>query len=109
MSEFNKTYTLQLEDKSNADGLNFLRSKLVNFNRSRVGDENFQSLLILLRDDGNNSVGGLYGESYRQWLYIDLLWVEENVHLQGQGTRFISCGRTRSYQTRVQARLPRYI
>ena len=85
VSEFNKTYTLQLEDKSNADDLNFLRSKLVNFNRSRVDDENFQSLFIFLRDGGKNSVGGLYGVTYWQWLYVDLLWVEENVRLQGHG------------------------
>ena len=46
-------------------------------NQSKVGPRNPKPLTISLRDESGAIVGGLVGELKWEWLYVDLLWIDE--------------------------------
>jgi GNAT superfamily N-acetyltransferase len=57
---------------------------LVAFNRAEVGAANFQALSIVIRDpEANKTIGGLWGRTAFDWLFVELFFVPE--HLRGQG------------------------
>jgi GNAT superfamily N-acetyltransferase len=61
------------------------------YNDARTGrDEPARWLGLLLREPGSRRVtGGLWGVSYYDWLFIDLLVVPEALRGQGLGTRLL--------------------
>ena len=78
---------MTVEETPEAADVQFVRAQLTAFNRARAADDQFQPLVILVRDAGGQIVGGLVGGTYWGWLYVEVLWVEEG--LRGQG-----CGRS---------------
>jgi ribosomal protein S18 acetylase RimI-like enzyme len=46
-------------------------------NQSKVGPRNAKPLTLSLRDESGAIVGGLVGELKWEWLYVDLLWIDE--------------------------------
>ena len=60
------------------------------YNKQKGGPENFQHLCFALRDAKQQVVGGLIGEIYWGWLYINLLFVREELRGQGYGDKIMS-------------------
>lgn len=60
------------------------------YNAARVGDRNAMPLAISLRDDDGTIVGGLVGEMKWQWLYVDLIWIDEAYRGQGHGEALVA-------------------
>ncbi len=54
-------------------------------NASKVGPRNARPLAISLRDEAGEIVGGLLGELKWEWLYVDLLWIDERHRGAGLG------------------------
>lgn len=54
-------------------------------NVSKVGPRNTRPLTISLRDEAGEIVGGLVGELKWEWLYVDLLWIDERHRGTGLG------------------------
>lgn len=67
---------IPVEPKS--DEIEFVNQQILKFNSSRVGEGNYKLLVILLRDSDSHIVGGLLGETYWQWLHVDVLWIHES-------------------------------
>jgi GNAT superfamily N-acetyltransferase len=67
-----------------------LQQHLRAFNVSRAGDGGHLPLLISLLDDGPSLAGGLFGKIAYQWLFVDLLWVAEEVRGLGQGSKLLA-------------------
>jgi GNAT superfamily N-acetyltransferase len=61
-----------------------------NYNRQQVGDNQFQRLCFVLHAPGQAIVGGVIGETYWGWLYIDLLWVKDELRGRGYGHRLLT-------------------
>lgn len=59
------------------------------FNISNVGENKFDRLCYAIQDEDEKIVGGILGEIYWGWLYVDLLWVEEDLRGQGYGHRLL--------------------
>jgi GNAT superfamily N-acetyltransferase len=60
------------------------------FNISQVGPINVQALAILLRNpESDEIVGGLWGQSVADWLFVDLLVVPEASRKRGIGTSLL--------------------
>jgi len=55
------------------------------YNTQQAGDNQFQRLCFALHGSDNEIVGGVLGEVYWGWFYVDLLWVKEDLRGQGYG------------------------
>jgi GNAT superfamily N-acetyltransferase len=76
-------------DPSESD-LQELKQKLLDYNTSRVGPENYTPLLLALRNTDGALVGGVSGKIYYQWLFIEWFWVAEPLRGQGQGRALLA-------------------
>jgi ribosomal protein S18 acetylase RimI-like enzyme len=72
------------------DQIQELRQKLLDFNTSRVGPENYTPLLLRMNHASGEIAAGLMGKIYYQWLFIELLWVAEQLRGQGHGSLLLN-------------------
>ncbi len=68
-----------------SDEIEFVAQQIISFNRNRAGEGHYKYLAIFLKNLDGHIVGGLIGETYWQWLYVDVLWVHESLRGQGYG------------------------
>ena len=60
------------------------------FNVAQAGDAQAEAVALLVRDEQSNEViGGLYGEIFYRWLFIELLAIPEQARGQGTGSRLM--------------------
>lgn len=60
---------------------------LAAYNESKTGPSSYQLLAIFLRDpDDRRIIGGLWGRSFYDWLFIELLVIPETLRGQGLGS-----------------------
>ncbi len=78
-------YTITLQNKPSPDDEKFVWDSLAAFNRLHVEEDNYQKLAVFLRDNQNNIVGGLLGETFWGWLHIGILWMSEDLRGKGYG------------------------
>jgi len=82
-------YRLSLEEHPDRQDIEFISQRLIEYNKARVGHDDGKRLVILVRDESNQIVGGLSGWTFWGWLAVDLLWVHEDLRRKGYGTRLI--------------------
>lgn len=59
------------------------------YNLAQAGDGKSELLALLVRDDNDEILGGLYGRFFYQWLFIELLSVPDQARGQGMGSRLM--------------------
>jgi ribosomal protein S18 acetylase RimI-like enzyme len=60
------------------------------YNLSHGSDPKPETIALLVRDEQTDEIiGGLYGEIFYRWLYIELLAIPEQTRGQGVGSRLI--------------------
>ena len=62
---------------------------LQSYNIAQAGDNNYEVLCFVLRDAEEEIVGGMVGATYWDWLYVDLLWVKEELRDLGYGRKLL--------------------
>jgi GNAT superfamily N-acetyltransferase len=72
------------------DGRETILQKLIDFNSQNAPPANFRLLGILLKDDQGQTIGGLWGRSAYEWLFVELLFVPEELRGTGIGTSLIA-------------------
>lgn len=60
------------------------------YNQQRAGDSRYQGLCFVLYSAEDEIVGGIIGSTYWDWLYVDLLWLLEDLRGQGYGHRLLT-------------------
>jgi GNAT superfamily N-acetyltransferase len=75
--------TLTLTSEPAAEDLKVLGEGLMAYNDASVGPANRMLLAVFLRDAGGSIVGGLSGYTGWGWLYVQWLWLAEE--LRGRG------------------------
>jgi GNAT superfamily N-acetyltransferase len=80
-----KPFMLTIEHDPKSEDVDFLNHSLIGFNTSRVEIDDYQPLTILLRDEQQTVIGGVIASTYWEWLYIDVLFVQEELRSQGYG------------------------
>ena len=60
------------------------------FNVDKVGDNEFKRICYAIHDDDEKIVGGILGEVYWNWLFVDLLWIEAPLRGQGFGHQLLT-------------------
>ncbi|MVV46764.1 GNAT family N-acetyltransferase [Pseudomonas sp. PB120] len=59
------------------------------YNASKAGASVAEPIALLVRDDNDDILGGLYGRFFYQWLYVELLSVPEQARGQGIGSKLM--------------------
>jgi GNAT superfamily N-acetyltransferase len=62
---------------------------LHDFNEQQVGDNKFQRIGFVVTGPDQAIAGGVIAATYWSWLYIDLLWVKEELRGRGYGHRLL--------------------
>jgi len=60
------------------------------YNTEQAGDDQYQHLCFALHGPDQEIVGGVIAATYWDWLYIDLLWVKEELRGRGYGHRLLT-------------------
>lgn len=81
---------IDIVEEPQSDEIEFVTQQIINFNRDRAGEVNYKHLVIFLRDSDGSIVGGLVGETYWQWLYVDVFWVDESHRGEGYGDTLLA-------------------
>src|SRR4051812_9797765 len=89
MREAHDELHLTLEDDPSAETIATLRSGIDAYNAEKIGADDTRKLAILARDATGAICGGLYGESYWGWLFIEFLWVAPSRRASGVGARLL--------------------
>ena len=66
------------------DGLSRYNDRFLPKNRERI------PYALSVRDEAGQIVGGLIGEQRMDWLYVDLLWVDDSQRKQGWGSKLLA-------------------
>lgn len=80
---------LSLTDQPTDDFRNEILAPLKAYNESRAGPSNNRPLAILMKDESDKIVGGLWGHTGYGWLFTQLLAVPENLRGAGWGSRIM--------------------
>lgn len=86
----NSNLTITKEEKPEESAWGIIGRGVAAYNREQAGDNGFQRVCYLLRDGEGEIVGGVLAEVYWEWLYIDLLWIDETIRRNGYGTSLMA-------------------
>jgi GNAT superfamily N-acetyltransferase len=70
----------------------YIRKKLIEYNMSSIDEEvktPLEKVSFVIRDDHDEIVGGVVGETFWHHLHIDFLWVAEDYRKEGYGVKLI--------------------
>ena len=68
---------------------NVLVDNLRNFNFKMMGEERSQPLMVIIRNDNDEIVGGIAGRTIYHQLLIEVLWVHNDKRGQGLGIQLM--------------------
>ena len=70
--------------------IEFVREALTQFNRERVGDDGHTPLCIVEYGADGTIIGGILAGTDWGWMYVDILWVDENHRRTGIGSKLLA-------------------
>ena len=59
------------------------------YNIEKGGELNSESLCYVVQGTDDEVLGGVIGSTFWDWLYIDLMWIKEELRGQGYGRRLL--------------------
>jgi GNAT superfamily N-acetyltransferase len=79
-----------LTDKPASEAREAILDRLIRFNAEQAGPSQWRPLAVLLSDRGTGgTVGGLWGQTYWNWLFVELLFVPEVCRGSGIGSSLL--------------------
>ena len=81
--------TLTIDEKLETAAVNQLHESLSNFNRKHAGHDQHKRLFVTMRNRCGKIIAGLMGGTYYGYLYVDILWVDEDQRRKGYGQRLL--------------------
>lgn len=94
---------LTIEDAPERDELDSYHHILKALNRFKPGEPGYRKLYILARDKDKRVVGGLNGEMYLGWLFIENLALDPRAQDQGLGSQLLKAAEDEAYKRRCFA------
>jgi GNAT superfamily N-acetyltransferase len=76
-------------DQDVPDSRETIHRLLIDYNLHNAPPPNFQLLGILLKDEQGHTIGGLWGRSAYEWLFVELLFIPESLRHQRLGTSLL--------------------
>ncbi len=81
-------YTIALDENLSTEEDRILHEKILQFNYERAGFRG-KLVTILVRDENKQIVGGLKGYCYGNALFVDILFMDEQLRGKGYGTQLM--------------------
>ena len=63
---------------------------ITDYNNQQAGDQNSQILCFVLQGPHSEIGGGIIAQIYWDWLYVDLMWLKEEIRHHGYGQRLLT-------------------
>jgi len=83
-------YTIVQLDQPDDAAWKAIGGGIRDFNNSHAGEHGHRNICFLLRAEDGEIAGGLIGETYWNWLYVNLLFVREELRGRGYGERLLA-------------------
>ena len=83
-------FSLHLSDTTSEKTRDSILAPLVEYNASQAGPSGSRGLAIEVRNVEGATIGGLWGSSGYDWLFVQLLVVPESLRGQGVGRQLMS-------------------
>lgn len=80
---------IEIYNESQDEIFNVLVDNLRQFNFQMMGEERSHPLIIVIRDDNGEIVGGIAGRTIYHQLLIEVLWVHDDKRGQGLGIQLM--------------------
>jgi GNAT superfamily N-acetyltransferase len=80
---------ISILDQPSDEDRRAIYNPLIEFNKTNIGADSFELVAIMLKDDVGQSIGGLWGELYYDWLFVELLFVPESLRGKGFGSKLL--------------------
>jgi GNAT superfamily N-acetyltransferase len=62
---------------------------ITDYNTQQAGDDHGKNLCFVLQNQQGDILGGLIGMTYWNWLYINLMWIQEDLRGRGFGKQLM--------------------
>lgn len=80
---------VRLERHPDPADIETVQRGLHGFNHLHAPADDHAPLVVSLRDATGHVVGGLLGQTYWDWLHIDVLWIHERFRRNGYGGKLL--------------------
>jgi len=81
---------ITIEEQPKDDERRKVFEGLHRYNAAQTNDADCLSLTIFLRDVEDNVIGGLMGETFWGWLYVEFMWIEDSFRGRGYGKELLA-------------------
>lgn len=85
-------------DEGRNEDRDALAACLTEYNRGNAPPANFQMLGLLLKSPSGDTIGGLWGRSSYDWLFIEMLFVPEGMRGKGIGRQLMAQAESIAHQ-----------
>lgn len=82
----NKDYEIVISEKPEWE---IIGGGISAFNKQQAGEDKGKTLCYVIQGPDKEVVGGVIGATYWDWLYIDLMWIREDLRGQGYGKQLL--------------------
>ncbi len=82
-------YILSITDVADEELRKAIVTPLIAYNISQAGPSENRPVVILLKDEANEVIGGLWGHTGYEWLFTQLLVVPASLRGQGVGSEMM--------------------
>ena len=86
----NEEYKIVQVEKPDDNMWGVIGGGIHNFNEQQAGDQQYKRICFVLRSPDDEVVGGLIGDLYWGWFYVDLLFVKDELRGRGYGGRILA-------------------
>jgi hypothetical protein len=93
------SFAIRMTDEPDEAIRNAVLGPLVAYNHARTGRNDHRPLVLAIEDADKHVVGGLWGRTGYDWLFVELLFVPES--FRGRGIGVTSCHERRVRQLPV--------
>lgn len=83
-------YAIRLTDVPEEATRRAVLDPLVAYNRVKTGRDDHRPLILTIEDSDAQVIGGLWGRTAYDWLFVELLFVPESVRGRGVGKDLLS-------------------
>lgn len=83
-------FTVRMTDQPDEAIRTAVLELLVAYNRARTGRNDHRPLVLTIKDADQQVIGGLWGRTAYDWLFVELLFVPEALRGRGVGTDLMS-------------------